>query len=107
MPNIIKNSGTPYQATAVNTSDASQSLVDMGVDITVSSTPDELQARWVNITVEDNPVRMSMRTAASTSLGHLLYVGDSVTIEWQEIPLAEFISANAGSAGTLQITVEY
>jgi len=107
MPNIIKKSGTPKQSTAVTTSDSSQSLVDMGVSITTTSTPEDLQARWVIVSVEDAPVRVSLGASATTSKGHLFQIGDIFWLEWQEIPLAEFISATAGSPSTLQVTVEY
>lgn len=104
---IIKTSGLPFQETAVTTSDASESLVDLGVTITKTSTPETLQARYVIISVEDNPVRVSYTSAATTSKGHLFQAGDIFVLEFQEIPLAEFISANAGNASTLQVTVEY
>ena len=104
----IKRAGTPKQATTVNTTDASQSLADLGVTLTSSSArgADE-QAQYVFISVEDADVRMSFVTAATTSLGHLLVAGDTVVLEEQEIPEAEFISAVAGAAATLQITVEF
>ena len=103
----ITVSGLPYQEAVVNTTDASQSLDDLGVTLTQSSTPNDLQAVYVLVSVEDNPVRVSFDTAATTSLGHLFQPGDSFRLENQEIRRAEFISANAGNAASLQITVEY
>jgi len=103
----IKVSGIPIQTVAVNTSDTSQTLSDMGVTIVHATSPRLEQAQYVIISVESNPIRVVPAGTASTTVGHLFQVGESFRLEEQEIKLAEFISANAGSAATLQVTVEY
>ncbi len=114
----IKMSGLPLEHISVATSDTSKPLSGvggLGVSITDNTSSKELQARYVVITVEDNPVRVALgwdnanelNTPATTSLGHLFQAGDTFRLEEQEIAIAEFISANAGSPATLQVTVEY
>ena len=104
----IKISGRPVQGTSTTTSDASETLTELGYDITRTSArgADE-QAQYVLISVEDADVRVSLGGTASTTEGHLIKNGDTIRLEAQEIPLAEFISAVAGAAATLQVTVEY
>ena len=103
----IKISGRPVQASAVQTSDSSELLTELGIAIELASTPEKLQAQYVFISVESADARISLNGTATTSEGHLLKAGDSIRLEQQEIPLAEFISAVAGSHATLQVTVEY
>ena len=103
----IKVSGLPVQQNAVTTSDASESLSDLGITLTTASAKETLDPKYVFISVEDNPVRVSLGATATTSKGHLFQVGDSFRIEEQEIPLAEFISATSGNHATLQVTLEY
>jgi hypothetical protein len=103
----IKTGGTPLQATAVNTSDSSESLADLGVTLTSPSVRADEQAQYVFISVEDANIRLSLGAAATTSKGHLISVGDTIRLDEQEINSAEFISAVAGNHATLQVTVEF
>ena len=116
----VISSAKPYQSAAVNTSDSSETLRELGVSLSESFTGDaplldiageggrdDQYAKYAIISVEDNPIRVALGTAASTTVGHLFNQGDSFKLEQNELELAEFISASTGNVATLQVTLEY
>jgi len=66
----------------------------------------------LDLTVEDNPVRIAFGGAVpsqgATPLGHLMLAGTSIRVYGsQVISTFRYISANAVTPGILQITVYY
>ena len=100
--------GRPETTVTGTTSNAKQSLADLGATITKTGAGGTVQkAKYAIVSVETNAIRVGMNNA-STSLGDLVQPGDIVQLDnAYEIEQAEFISAVAGAHATLQITTEF
>ncbi len=86
--------------------------------LTTSDTPQALPAGLLNdnnrpvkrvwITVEDNDIRIGFNITVSTTLGHLFFPGDIITLD-SNTQANDFkvLSAVAGVHGIIQFTGEY
>lgn len=72
------------------------------------SSIDTANVKAVLITCETNAARIAFGVAASTTVGHVIAAGSSLRLPSNSMFLAaRIISASAGSAATLQVTLEY
>ena len=110
---IIKLGGPKQTEPTVlkTTSDTSRTLST--ISDTIKKTQDSdiggqpMAANGAYITIETNTARVGIGTV-TTTVGHLVGPGDVVLLESQhEIDNTEFISAVAGLAADLQITMQY
>ena len=100
--------GRPETTITGTSSNAKQSLADLGATITLTGAGGTIQrAKFASMSVETNAIRVGMNNA-STTLGELKQPWDVVEFDnADEIIQAEIISAIAGAHATLQITTEF
>ena len=108
MQKLIIVTGNPETTISGNSTDAAQSLEDLGATIEYSNPAQQTrQANYAYISVEDADVRIGKGTI-STSLGHIVDAGTSAELESAaEVQQFKIISAVAGAHATLQITIEF
>lgn len=103
---MIQFDGSPGVTTTLTSSDTAQSL--SAAILTVSGRT----CKGMIMTIETNPVRIAFGAAptqgSTPDLGHVLDVGSTARFYGEDIASDfQYISANAGNAGYIQLTPLY
>jgi hypothetical protein len=100
--------GNVYGTTVAFATTDTSTLLTAAINNAYGSAIDFTKVKAVLITVETNPARIAFGVTATTGLGHVIASGSSLRLPSQSlIRSARIISAGAGSAATLQVTLEY
>jgi len=104
--NITLLGYNPGETYTVDSSNTAAGLATAKKYLTGDSSIQNTKAKGLYITVEKNEIRHTWGSTPTTSLGHLLGVGDHLILDsWKQVDDFKFISAVAGLHATLMITV--
>ncbi len=109
--NVTTITGYTGTTVKITSDDTSNSLIDDGSIVAALTTLGNNVNRVIQnclITCETNDIRFTFRAAATTSLGHILYVGSSImltsVVQFRQL---RYISAVSGAHGVLMVTPIY
>ncbi len=109
--NVTTITGYTGTTVKITSDDTSNNLIDDGGILAAITTLGNNVNRIIQgclITCESNNIRFTFRAVATTSLGHILYVGQSLmltsVVQFRQF---RYISATGGSAGDLMVTPIY